>query len=371
MFSKRCLAVSNKSIAILGSRGIPAHYGGFETFAEELGIRLAASDLDVTVYCEKHADTEMLPEYQQVRLEYLPVFRLGPATTIIFDVMCLWHARKEFDVVYMLGYGASLFCFIPRLWKNEVWINMDGVEWARSKWNWAAKVWFRMMEAIATWTATTVIADAEAIKSHLLTRYPRVRKIKVIAYGAKIVENPAESDILSELNLQSESYYLVVCRLEPENHVQEIVDGFLLSKSDFPLIVVGDIEASSSYVAQLREIRSPRVQFIGTIFDQNKLEFLRWHSRAYFHGHCVGGTNPSLLEALGCGNRVIAHDNAFNREVATGCAEYFSSSAQIPEIIGRIDEAGDMAEVRVAAQERIRNKYSWEKVAQSYNQLLT
>src|SRR6266571_1127158 len=144
-------------ISILGTRGIPAQYGGFETFAEEIAVRLVKQGVDVTVFCEAEKG-EQSGEYQGVKLIYVSVPKLGSLTTILFDLICLWRARKEFDVVYMLGYGASPFCFIPRLWGRQVWINMDGVEWARSKWSWPARIWFKMMEAVAMRTPDRIIA---------------------------------------------------------------------------------------------------------------------------------------------------------------------------------------------------------------------
>ena len=362
--------MSSKSIAILGSRGIPAGYGGFETFAEELGTRLAAEGVDVTVYCEKSPDGEEMPEYRGVKLVHLGVPSLGPLTTILFDARCLWRARKGYDVVYMLGYGASLFCFLPRLWGASVWINMDGIEWARSKWSWPAKLWLRAMESVATWVASLLVADAEGIKTHLQTRHRRQDDIAVIAYGAHVVDEMPPSELLHDCGVRSEEYYLVVCRLEPENHIEEIVDGYRAAGSAFPLIVVGDIDAASPFAARLREIRDERVRFVGTIFDQQKLSALRWHCRAYLHGHSVGGTNPSLLEALGCGNRVIAHDNMFNREVAADCAEYFSKSTDIPAIIGKTDAAPPRIDERESAQDRIRSVYSWPGIARAYSRLL-
>src|SRR5215813_3856777 len=149
-------------LAIVGTRGIPANYGGFETFAEELATRLAARGHQVTVYCESHhTGTD---EYRSVHLQHLPAPRLGPFTTILFDLKCLWHARSRFDVVYMLGYGAAGFCFIPRMWDTRVLINMDGVEWARAKWSSIGKLYFKLMEATAMHTPTQIVADAESIR---------------------------------------------------------------------------------------------------------------------------------------------------------------------------------------------------------------
>jgi glycosyltransferase involved in cell wall biosynthesis len=362
-----------RSLAILGTRGIPARYGGFETFAEELSVRLVELGIEVTVYCEKGDEGELPDNYRGVRLEHIRAPRLGPLTTILFDLLCLWHARKAFDVVYMLGYGASLFCFIPRLWGTKVWINMDGVEWARSKWGTLAKLWFRMMEFLAMWTPDRVIADAQGILSHLQSRHRRVPPASVIAYGAPVIEAAPDPGPLAEWHLAAGNYYLVVCRLEPENSVREIVQGYLRSESRHPLVVVGGLDPARCYVNELLQMNDGRVRFIGTVYDQKKLQTLRYHSLAYFHGHTAGGTNPSLLEALGCGNLVIAHDNVFNREVAGEAAHYFAGENGIVESIRTVESypMGRANRLKSLAQQRIKDAYSWNAITEAYVRLFT
>ena len=353
-------------LAILGTRGIPAQYGGFETFAEELAVRLVQHGVDVTVFCERQAH-DQYAEYMGVKLFYVPVFRLGPLSTIIFDLLCLWHARKAFRVVYMLGYGASLFCFLPRLWGNKVWINMDGLEWSRSKWSWAAKLWLRAMEALAMWTPNRIIADADGILKHLQGRYNHLPDASVISYGAKVVDIPPPISILDEFGLQSKSYLLVVCRLEPENHLLEIIEGYRTSTITLPLIILGNHLVGTSYVKSLVSYMNENIRFIGTVFNQGKLLALRYHSYAYIHGHSVGGTNPSLLEAMGCGNCIIAHDNQFNREVAGASALYFGDTSSLSEILSYM---GDTSKNCMAARQIVRERYTWHKVVSEYLRLL-
>ena len=358
-------------MAILGSRGIPASYGGFETFAEELSTRLVTRGFDVTVYCESGNAEEQASTYAGVKLVHLTVPELGPLSTIVFDAKCLWHARRAYDVVYMLGYGASLFLFLPRIFSTEVWVNMDGIEWIRSKWNPLARLWLRSMESVAMWSASTIVADAAGIKDHLEDRHTRRDGIVVIPYGAKIVSEAPNESPLGEFDVTAGDYYLVVCRLEPENHIVEIVEGYILSNTAFPLIVVGDIEADTPYVERLRLVSDARVKFVGTVFDQEKLTCLRWHCRAYFHGHSVGGTNPSLLEALGCGNRVVVHENRFNREVAAGCAQYFTDASDIKAIIRRLDASPADDASRQKSYRRINDAYTWQHIVNEYVQLMT
>ena len=361
---------SKKRLAILGTRGIPARYGGFETFAERISALLVQREIDVTVYCEANSENDAPTTHRSVHLRYVPAPRIGPLTTILFDLRCLWQARHGFDVVYMLGYGASIFCFIPRVWGSEVWINMDGIEWARSKWSWLARTWFVTMESLAMWTTSRVIADAGAIQSHLESRHWRMPKCSVIAYGAEIVSQRPDPDCLDKWNVRSQEYYLVVCRLEPENHLQEIIDGFISSTSTRPLLILGDHTTGTPYVRSLQKARDERIRFGGTIYDSTTLQALRWHCRAYFHGHSVGGTNPSLLEAMGCGNLIVAHDNPFNREVADSTARYFRSSSEIPAIVADLDKIDSFEGFRNNSFGRVRQRYTWEKVCDEYTDLL-
>lgn len=357
-------------LAILGTRGIPALYGGFETFAEELSVRLVQRGLEVTVYCES-GEGKLPVMYQGVHLVHIPAPRLGSLTTIFFDLRCLWHARKSFDVIYMLGYGASIFCFIPRLWRSTVWINMDGIEWARAKWGLVAKLYFKIMEAIAVRVPDRMIMDAEGIKEFLQLRHSFKTPCSVIPYGGRIVEN-APAAVLNEYGLRPFEYYLIVCRLEPENHVLEILRGFAASQSACRLVVIGNDRAETSYVEKLKLICDERITFVGVVYDNAKLSSFRYYCKAYIHGHSVGGTNPSLLEALGCGNIVIAHDNAFNREVVGEFGILFKTVKGITACVERIDGMAneDRARIAAAARLRIRDCYNWEMITDQYSSIL-
>jgi glycosyltransferase involved in cell wall biosynthesis len=357
-------------LAILGTRGIPAQYGGFETFAEKLSIGLVKRGIEVTVYCEEVSESPA--SFENVNLKYFKVPKLGPLSTIFFDVRCLWHARSDYDVVYMLGYGASFFCFVPRLWGTKVWINMDGIEWARSKWSWIAKLWLRSMESVAMWTANRIIADAEGIRDFLAARHNRLPPASVIAYGAPVIEDAPDLSLLAEWGLQCGRYYLVVCRLEPENHVMEILNGYSLASTSMPLIIVGNHDVDTGYVRSLKELKSDRIRFIGAIYNHEKLLALRYHCAAYFHGHSVGGTNPSLLEAMGCGNTIIAHENPFNREVAAEAAVYFKEATDIPDLIDKIEtsDATQRAQDFSRSITRIRQFYSWDAIVDQYMKLI-
>jgi len=357
-------------IAILGTRGIPARYGGFETFAERLALGLRARGVEVTVFCEAEAPSAP-EEYEGVRLRYVAAPALGPLRTILYDLMCLWAARRGFDVVYMLGYGAAPFCVIPRLWGSEVWINPDGLEWARAKWGFAAKSYFRLMERVSLVAAARIIADAEAIAASLASRHGKLKACTVIPYGCDCLDAAPADELLGKWNLVPGSYFLVVCRLEPENHVLEIIEAFQRSASKRQLIVVGNHLAGTSYADQLGAARDARIRMIGTVYDKAELAALRYHCFAHLHGHSVGGTNPSLLEAMGCGNLIVAHDNSFNRETLDDCGLFFRDSEELARVIDDAEKnEAELERWREAARKRARDFYSWEDIISRYAALL-
>lgn len=360
-----------RRVAILGTRGIPARYGGFETFAEELAVRLVEQGVEVTVYCEAE-QTDQPESCHGVKLVYIPSTACGPLTTILFDLRCLWHARKSFDLVYMLGYGAAPFCLIPRLYGTQVWLNVDGIEWARAKWSGLAKAYFKMMEWFSCWVPHRVIADAEGIKTHLEARHRLRVPCSVIPYGAPLVTDPPDVNLLSEFDLLADGYHLVVARLEPENNIKEIIEGFVANGNDSPLIIVGNYNLDTPYTKQILSLSNDKVHFVGGVYDKQKLQALRYYSTAYFHGHSVGGTNPSLLEALGCGNIVIAHDNVYNREVCGAGGFYFSSPHEIPGLMAEVSalESAGRRELKTVMQNRIRERYNWDQIAAEYMALL-
>ncbi|MGC1484406.1 MAG: DUF1972 domain-containing protein, partial [Candidatus Acidiferrum sp.] len=245
-------------LAILGGRGIPARYGGFETFAEQLAVRLVERGHEVTVFCERGEGA--IEEYRGVRLRHVRARDLGPLSTVVYDAACLWEARSSFDVIYMLGYGSSALCWLPQIWGTKVWINMDGLEWARGKWGRIARWYLRMAEAIAMWTPDRIIADAAAIKENLHSRHRRLPPCDVIPYGSEIVGS-ADAEELERFGVEPGSYYLVVCRFEPENHIREIIEGFLESDTKARLVLVGDDLRKSRYVESLRDYKCGRILF--------------------------------------------------------------------------------------------------------------
>lgn len=361
--------MASPSIAIIGSRGIPARYGGFETFAEELAVGLAERGVDVTVYCEGRAGPST---YRGVQLVYVPAPHLGGFTTILHDFRALWRARKKYDVVYMLGYGTSLFCLLPKWAGAEVWMNMDGVEWQRDKWGLIGKTWWKLMESVAQYIPHLMIADAEAIKHFLQARHRKLPPIVVIRYGADVLETPPDPAPLAEWGLEPYEFHLVVSRFEPENHVLEIFQGYANSNTTRPLVALGTTRKPTTYTRTLDSIAANDARFVlpGPIYD-DRLSVLRYYARTYLHGHSVGGTNPSLLEAMGSSSAIIAHDNEFNREVVGDAAVFFSTAADVTEHVNGLDSNAQRRRIlEHRALLRLKADYTWDKVVAVYLDLL-
>lgn len=360
-------------IAILGTRGIPADYGGFETFAEQLATRWAARGHAVTVYAE-HAGAARPADrsYHGVRVRSRRRPAWGAASVLAYDCACLWDARHGYDLVYMLGYGAAWACWWPRLFGVPVWINVDGLEWARSKWGRLARAYLRAMEWVATRTASRLVADAQAIAERFRARYPRGAPCSFVAYGAELAY-PAQypAALLAPWALESGGYLLVVARPEPENHLLEIIEGHVRHGGALPLVVVGAVTGQTPYQRRLLAHASERVRFIGAVYDQRQLRGLRVHAAGYLHGHSVGGTNPSLLEAMACGNWIIAHDNPYNREVARDAACYFATVDGLVEGLRQWSARtpADSARRGARARQIVAQDYDWERVTDAYEAL--
>jgi glycosyltransferase involved in cell wall biosynthesis len=357
-------------LIILGTRGIPARYGGFETFAEQLATRLVTRGIDVTVACPS-LSSKRDELYRGVRLKFVAFPSCGKYSEIFWDARCYCTAWKRQDVVYMLGLAGAFAAWIPRLFGKTVWVNTDGVEWKRAKFSWLQRTYLALAELMSVLFASRIIADSASIASYLRRRYPGLRKISTIAYGADIPTKEPDRKLLDEWGLRSFDYYISVCRLEPENHVLEIVEGYERSGSLLPLLILGNIQNPNPYVRRLLAKTSERIRYLGTVFDREKLEALRYHAKVYLHGHSVGGTNPSLLEAMACSNVVIAHDNPFNREVLGAAGLFFDSSEALATQIMTVESGEvDFHELRKAASDRIREHYLWDQIADQYLETL-
>lgn len=356
-------------IAFIGTRGVPAHYGGFETAVEEVGSRLAASGHDIHVYSRDM--TTKLRTFRGMTLHHMPAVRRKVLETLSHSAISALHAGWMLrpDFAFIFNVANVPFAMALRSARVPSAIHVDGLEWQRAKWSgWGAR-YFRMAERLATRSTVPIIADARAIQQYLLDRYGR--ESVHIAYGAY----PASlrQGHLDALQLRTRRYFLVVARFEPENHVLEIVAAYSrASGCTWPMIVVGDAPYSSDYVAKIRQVArvGTGVRLVGAIWDQEMLDSLYAGAGAYIHGHSVGGTNPSLLRASAAGAPVIAHDNVFNREVCAGGAEYFGDES---ELIGLLEayEAHVAEREKVASLTRdvVLKSYDWDRVAKQYEEL--
>ena len=363
----------HKRLLILGTRGVPANHGGFETFAEALSTYLVQKGWRVTVYCQEDWNRTTMYEtmWGRVRRVHIPVKQTGALGTIIFDLKAALHARKQPTMALTLGYNTAIFNVLQRLRGKANLFNMDGIEYRRAKWGPVAKLWFWVNERIACKTGTHLIADHPDIKAHLATR-TREKRITMIPYGADVITDSSTAP-LHEFDLESGKFSTVIARPEPENSILEIVQGFSQQPRGHTLVVLGDFDENNTYHQQVLASASSEVKFLGAIYDKPTVRALRYHSYLYVHGHQVGGTNPSLVEALGAGNPVLAHDNPFNRWVAGAeAAVYFSDSAscaaQFTDLLDHPDHALAM---KKAARLRHAEQFTWELVLAEYEKLLT
>lgn len=357
-------------IRILGTRGVPANHGGFETFAEYLALYLVAKGWDVTVYCQKDEGSAIYEDdWRGVRRVHIPVQRPGAAGTIIFDWKSTLHAAKEQGLILTLGYNTAVFCGYFRLKGITNLINMDGIEWRRQKWGMLAKIWFYLNEWAGAWLGNHLIADHPHIKTHLSTRVAP-NKITTIAYGADPVLS-ANVEALRPYDLTPNGYAVLIARAEPENSILEVVKAWSRRPRGVKLVILGKYDPRHPYQALVRAAAGDEVRFVGAIYDKEVVNALRFHARLYVHGHQVGGTNPSLVESLAAGNAVLAHDNQFNRWVAGDQARYFRDADDCAAVLDRLlpDDAA-LSAMRQASLARHAEAFTWEQILGAYEALL-
>ena len=319
---------SKPSILILGTRGIPAAHGGFETFAEKLALFLVARGWHVGVYCQ-HEVSSVGEEFRSeswcgIELIHVQVASKGPRATLEFDWKCTQDAATRPGICLVLGYNGAIFLPYLRLKRRKIITYMDGIEWRRAKWSLPVKAWFWVNEWIAAWTSQRLVADHPAIADHLATRRPR-KAIVTIPYGGIPVTTAPESPV-RQLGLEPGRYLISIARIEPDNNILTLVEAFSRHHRDARLVVLGTFIKGNAYHDAILKAASGDVVFPGAIYDPETVEALRFHARAYVHGHTVGGTNPSLVEALAAGNMVVAHDNRYNRWTAGTAGIYFNDT---------------------------------------------
>ena len=362
--------MSEKNIRILGTRGVPAAHGGFETFAEYLAPYLVERGWRVTVYCQEEGGGSIFEdEWQGVRRVRIPVSTPGAAGTIVFDWKSTLHASGEKGLVLTLGYNTAVFCVLYRLKGIKNVINMDGIEWRRQKWGMVAKTWFWLNDWAGCWLGNHLVADNPEIKRHLATRVA-TDKITTIPYGSDRVED-ASAGLVAPCGLSSGGYAILIARAEPENSILEVVRAWSRKPRGCKLVVLGKYETGHAYQRAVKVAASDEVIFPGAIYDKAVVQALRFHARFYVHGHQVGGTNPSLVEALGAGNAVLAHDNPYNRWVAGDGACYFQGEAGCAaQLEGILNNPALLQSMAAASRVRHAQAFTWEQVLAEYEVLL-
>jgi glycosyltransferase involved in cell wall biosynthesis len=351
-------------IAILGTRGIPARYGGFETFAEELSVRLAERGHFVTVYCrQRHAE----PVYRGVHLAYLPTLKHKYFDTVAHTGLSTLHLlAHRHDVALYCNAANAIFTFLPRLAGVPVALNVDGLERHRKKWNRIAKLWYVMSERLATVFPNAVVSDAEAIQKYYRERFHK--RSTFIPYGAE-VGPVTTSAVLNQLGLEKRRYILYVSRMEPENNALLVRQAFESVSTDMKLALIGDAPYASEYIRRVCDTRDPRVVMPGAIYGDGYHE-LQTHSFAYVQATEVGGTHPALIEAMGRGALVLYLNTAENAEVAGDAGIAFTHEDLVEKLNLVLSMATEQVEdYRRRAMERVSERYSWDAVTSEYERL--
>jgi glycosyltransferase involved in cell wall biosynthesis len=354
-------------IGILGTRGIPNTYGGFEQFAQYLSVGLVRRGHSVSVYnSSNHPYREK--DWNGVHLIHCSDWenRIGTAGQFVYDYNCLMDARRrDFDVLLQLGYTSN--SIFHSIWPGKALnvVNMDGLEWKRTKYSAPVQKFLLHAERWAARHGHVLVADSLGIRDYIEKKYRR--PATYIPYGADIPDS-YEAGKLSRWGLRPGGYSLVVARMEPENNIELIIRAWLTAGRRKPLVLVGD--AGNGFGRYLRKsYRDEKLLFAGAIYETGTLNALRHYSSLYFHGHSVGGTNPSLLEAMACACTIAAHDNLFNREILGGEAFYFSSKDDLAALMAGAPRGDETCGWKQLNAEKILTRYSWDKVIDRYLQL--
>ena len=355
-------------IAILGTRGIPANYGGFETFAEHLSTRLVARGHEVTVYCRAHYVSPRQLEFQGVRLKVLPTIRHKYFDTVVHTFLsALYAAPGRYDVALICNAANAPFASILRVSGTPVALNVDGLEHKRKKWNWIARKYYLMAERLATILPNEIVTDAKVIQDYYLARHRA--ESTMIAYGAEIERRIDPS--VRRWRVEPNRYVLYVSRLEPENNAHLVVEAFKRVRTGHKLLIVGDAPYARDYIADLkaRARRDKRIVFTGFVFGRD-YRTLQQNAYCYVHATEVGGTHPALLEAMGFGNCVLTLAAPENIEAIGDAGIAYADEADLTDKLQKVLRDGSLVQAyRNRAQARVREAYDWDYVVDRYEEL--
>ncbi len=356
-------------IAIMGIRGIPANYGGFETFVENLAPRLVERGHEVTVYGRKNIIDYKKPYYKGVRIKVLPTISHKYFDTVAHTLFCtLYSFFIKYDVVFICNSANAIFTLLPRLMGKPTVLNVDGLEWKRQKWNAAGKAFYRISEFLATFLPTAIVSDAREVQRYYQKKFGK--SSTYIPYGAPNM-NVQSQNILKRLGIKPREYVLYVSRLEPENNAHRVIAAFERVKTDKKLLIVGDAPYSGDYIRQLRATTDPRIIFTGYVFGEGYHE-LQAHAYCYVQATEVGGTHPALLEAMGFGNCVLANDVPEHREVLGKAGIYFSRTDDndlTQKMQQVLDDEKMVENYRKIVKECVRQKYDWQQIVNQYEDI--
>jgi glycosyltransferase involved in cell wall biosynthesis len=357
-------------IALVGTRGVPARYGGFETCVEEVGARLADRGHDVLVYTRRSGDpADRRSNYRGMRLSHLPAVRHKALETLSHTALSVAHlVTQRVDAAIVFNAANALFLPLLRIRRIPVATHVDGLEWKRAKWGGAGRRYYRVAEAMAVRWSDNLIADAVGIQDYYREEFNAGSDY--IAYGAPLLDDIGHHK-LSDLNVEPGGYHLVVARFEPENHVDVAVDGYVRANAKRPLLVVGSAPYGAEHTARIQQLAAgnENVRFLGAVWDQEQLDQLYAGAYTYLHGHSVGGTNPSLLRAMGAGAPTIAFDVRFNREVLGEPGRYFADALALAKLITEAESDPDGTAERGLATRAGASRYDWDDVADKYELL--
>ncbi len=358
------------SVALMGSRGIPGRYGGYETLMEELGVRLVSRGFQVAVYCRSHSTPRGMRSYRGMDLVVLPTLRTKYLDTPVHSLLSAFHAAATgYDAALMVNSANAIFVPLVRVGGTPVALNVDGIEKRRAKWGAFGRSVYALSERLACGVPDALVTDAEVIRRHYLERYGA--ESVPIAYGVD-PRPPAETGVLERLGLESRRFFLYVSRFEPENNPHRVAEAYRQVGGELPLVMVGGAPYADRFIANFTKGADSRILFPGAIYGEGYRELLS-HALAYVHATEVGGTHPALVEAMGYGNCVVVNDAPENREVAGEAALWFragepaSLAAALNRVLLHREEAQALGE---AAARRAAARFSWETVADQYADLL-
>lgn len=357
-------------LAIIGARGYPYVYGGYETFVKELSERLANNDVEVTVYCQKGLFANRPKTINGISLVYLPTVKLKSLNQLIHSFLSILHVTlSNANVVLVVNLAAGTLGWLPRLTGKKTIINTDGLEWKRPKWKGLGSKYFYFGAWCATKCYNVLVSDAEAMRDVYLKTFNS--NSEVIAYGAPEFKKQ-ESSFLEKLGLEKQTYYLIVGRLIPDNNADFIIQEFLRSSSNKKLVIVGDVPYQDNYAQTLKSLASDQLIFTGYVKNQNELLCLYQNCYAYLHGHEFGGTNPAMLKAMANKCAILALNTPFNQEMLNNgeFGLFFEKQrGSLIQLINQVEEIEDLDVYRTKVSEGLGLKYNWDQVSFQYKSL--